>query len=142
MSQMEFKMVLRICNENISSKREHLKWMREHIGAEPTWIEGEDSDDDMEFNFSYQRLNEDGTRKQHTSQDEPYFAAVDDGELYGVDLVLVHTVGEFPLEVFDVRDLAERHLSTIANRTGIDVEHFQYAVYGWHNSGDEPIKWY
>jgi hypothetical protein len=142
MSQMEFKVALRLYDENINNPREHLQWMRETIGEEPTWIEGESPDDDMPFNFSYIRLKEDGTRKQHTTRDHPYFAAVDDGSLYGVDLVLVHTVGELPLAVFDVRDLAERYVSMMANRTGIDAEHVQFVFYGWHNGGDEPIEWH
>lgn len=140
MSQMEFKFVLRIYDENISSKREHLKWMREYIGEEPTWIEGEDSDDDMDFNFSYQRLNEDGTRKQHEEPGKAYFAAVDDGELYGVDLVLCHVVGEMPVVSIHARDM-DRALGTMCNRTGANADHVRYVSYAWHNSGDEPIVW-
>ena len=140
MSAMEFKVVLRIYDENISSKREHLQWMREEVGEEPVWVEGEDSDDEADFCFSYQRMNEDGTRRQHTSGQPPYFAAVDGGDLYGVDLVLVHTVGELPMASIHMRDM-DRALSTMCNRTGVNADHVRYLFYAWHNGGDEPIEW-
>ena len=143
MSSMEFKFVLRIYDENISSKQEHLDWMRKLLGKEPEWLEGEDPDDEMELNFSYMQLNEDGTRKQHLPTGYPsnaYFCDVSDGKIYGVDLVVAWTVEEPPMVNLHSRDM-DRLLSTFCNTTGANADHVRYVSYAWHNSGDEPILW-
>jgi len=143
MSDYEYKMVLRICDENISSKEEHLAWMRQITGKEPRWVEGEDPNEDMELNFSYMRLNEDGTRHQHLPTGYPsnaYFCDVSDGSFYGIDLVVAWTVGEPPMASLHSRDM-ERLLHEICNVTDANADHVRYLFYGWFNGGNEPIEW-
>jgi hypothetical protein len=143
MSDYEYKMVLRLMDENISSKREHLAWMRQITRHEPVWVEGEAPKDSMEFNFSYMQLNEDGTRKQHLPTGYPsnaYLCDVSDGKFYGVDLVVAWTVGEPPMASLHSRDM-ERLLHEICNVTNADAAHVRYLFYGWFNGGDEPIEW-
>jgi len=143
MSDYEYKMVLRLMDENISSKKEHLAWMRQITRREPVWVEGEDPDDDMEFNFSYMQLNEDGTRKQHLPTGYPsnaYLCDVSDGKFYGVDLVVAWTVGEPPLINLHMRDM-QRLIPEICNPTNANADHVRYLFYGWFNGGDEPIEW-
>jgi hypothetical protein len=140
MSTMEYKVVLRVIDENISSEREHLEYMRRITGEEPRWVEGEDSEDDMPFHFSYQPLTEDGRRVHHTSKDKPFFMDVAHDGLYGVDLVLAWTLDEPPSVAFDYWAF-QGHLQTIANATGLDAEHVTFLSYGWYNGVDEPIQW-
>jgi len=140
MSDYEYKMVLRVCNENVSSKEEHLAWMRKITGEEPQWVEGEDPDDDMEFNFSYTRHNENGTRRQHTTKDKPYLLDVSSGDLYGADYVIAWTVGEPPMVCMDHREL-ESHQRDFENFTGSEPWQVNILFYGWWNGGDESIQW-
>ena len=143
MSQYEYKMVLRAYNENISSKREHLAWMRQITGKEPERLEGEDPDDKRTPHFSYMPLNGNGTRKQHFSTGPPshaYFCDVSDGELYGADLVIAWTVGESLNVSLGTREMG-RMMTKMCNTTGVSPDQVSYVFYGWWNGGDEPIEW-
>jgi len=141
MSTMEYKTVFRVVDENISSKREHLEYMRRITGKEPTWVEGDEPGEDMYLCFSYQPLTEKGMRVHHTSKDKPFFMDVASDGLYGIDLVLAWTLDEPSSVSFDYWAF-QQHLQTICNATGMDPEHVTFFSYGWYNGGDEPIEWH
>jgi len=139
-----FKISLRLCNENINSREEHLKMMREVYHSEPTWIEGEDPEEDMELLFGYTLRDEKGQFRNHTLKDKPFFAAVESQHnghpLYGVELVLLHTRGSMPVERIHPRDF-DRHLGAVAHPLDIDIDHVAIMFYGWWDGADEPIEW-
>ena len=141
MSTMEYKVVFRVLDENISSKKEHLEYMRRIAGKEPTWVEGEDPDDDMELNFSYQPVDGDGGRVTHMGQDKPFFMEVAHDGLYGVDLILAWAMDNPPVVSLDYWAFS-RHMQTISQATGMDAEFVTFFSYGWYNGGDEPIEWH
>ena len=140
MSDWQFKVCFRIYDENINSREELLKVMREVYDSEPTWIEGEDPDDDMELLYGYRRLDENGSPKNHTLKDTPYFAAVEDDGIFGIELVLLHTRGSMPVVSMN-HSRFMRHLGEVSGKLGIDAEHERLLFYSWWDGGDEPIEW-
>lgn len=124
MSDMAYKTVLRAVLP-VSSDKEHLAWMREHVG-EPV----DEWDDDDEPWFTYCRRGE---------FEKPYLKECSWGETYGVELVLmesVETAGDLVLSVEELAGYIAYLRSLVGWATPIKL-----VSYSWYTGVDEPICW-